>query len=661
MIIMDADNLTAQQIQNKLKFKYFELVKNEKGSNDIWKNDVSLVGKKNENDIIDVLEGWIACNYCHTAYRTHAKKDSNGKRKNFGLNSVHDHLKQCKLKSKANEINNQNDKTSGYIIQPKFAYNKKALPDKYKLKIKDAELKFVVAGSHSFNSLENDGLLQLFQTGIDIGANLGLLDVKDIFYGRQTIREEVVSKFDQYTDQVRSLLEEPIKQHCIAATADLWTDDLMKRSYLDFTVFYVNNIYELKHTLLRCKHFDEQKTGINIWHEIEQIFQSFNLSFGDTPITTDQGANMIKALSVTDEARFPCFAHRTNTVLETAWENVKKINIEFKTFCTSVSDLRTYCQQSGGIQFKLPKTLKRTSGTRPWRSYFLIHDSLHQSYEQLLILLRERGEQHRLIHINPQLLHEISKFMENFSLIFDSLEFSNRPTLQNVIPSYYRMHECCIIDRKQKNSIINLLKVEIAKELEDKYWTSTTQLHWIAAYLDPTFKELLFVTDEKFLSEQKKLIKDGIYILANDFKDVILSSNESSHKNDSPPTKKMKEDPFASMRGVRTTTSSVIVSTNSFINDVKRQIQIYENTSYELPEDNNPLIFWRDQQSTLPILSKIAKSIYVIQASSAESERHFSMAGRIVTEERSQLDPECVESIVVLKEAYLNKTWPISK
>ena len=78
-----------------------------------------------------------------------------------------------------------------------------------------------------------------------------------------------------------------------------------------------------KHTLLRCKHFDEQKTEINIWHEIEQIFQSFNLSFGDTPITTDKGANIIEALNVTDEVRFPCLAHRTNTVLETAWENVK--------------------------------------------------------------------------------------------------------------------------------------------------------------------------------------------------------------------------------------------------------------------------------------------------------------------------------------------------
>ncbi|KAF9754356.1 Transposable element Hobo transposase, partial [Nosema granulosis] len=303
--------------------------------------------------------------------------------------------------------------TTTCVVQPKFAYNKKVLPEKYKLKLKDAELKFVVAGSHSFNSLENDGLLTLIQTGIEIGANFGLVDIHDIFYGRQSIREDALSKLAQYTHQIRSLLEEPIKQHCIAATTDLWTDDLMKRSYLDFTVFFVNDAYELKHSLLRCKHFDEAKTGINIWHEIEQFFESFNLSFGDTPITTDQGSNMIKALSLADEASYPCLAHRTNTVLETAWDSVKKDNIEFKNFCTSINDLRNYCQQSGGIQFKLPKTLKSTSGTRPWRSYFLIHDSLHQSYDQLLMLLRERSEQHCLVHINPLLLSEISKFMEN--------------------------------------------------------------------------------------------------------------------------------------------------------------------------------------------------------------------------------------------------------
>ena len=137
--------------------------------------------------------------------------------------------------------------------------------------------------------------------------------------------------------------------------------------------------------------------------------------------------------------------------------------------------------------------------------------------------------------------------------------------------------------------------------------------------------------------------------MANDFKDAIVLTNESLHKINSPPTKKIKEDPFAAMRGARNSISSITFSANSFTNDIEQDIQIYENTIYEVPEDNNPLIFWRDQQQSLPILSKIAKSVFVIQASSAESERHFSMAGQIVTERRSQLDPEYVEALVVLK------------
>jgi hypothetical protein len=112
-------------------------------------------------------------------------------------------------------------KIASPVIQPKLSFYKKSLPEKYKLKLKDAELKYVVAGSHSFRSLENDGILDLLQVGIDIGTNVGLVNVKDIFYLRQTIREEASVKFDKCIHYIRYLLEEPIKQHCIAATTDI--------------------------------------------------------------------------------------------------------------------------------------------------------------------------------------------------------------------------------------------------------------------------------------------------------------------------------------------------------------------------------------------------------------------------------------------------------
>jgi hypothetical protein len=71
-----------------------------------------------------------------------------------------------------------------------------------------------------------------------------------------------------------------------------------------------------------------------------------------------------------------------------------------------------------------------------------------------------------------------------------------------------------------------------------------------------------------------------------------------------------------------------------------------------------PFDFWRTHATRFPYLSTIAKRILVIQASSAESERHFSAGGLIVAENRSRLSPQSVESLIVLREAYINGQWP---
>jgi len=93
--------------------------------------------------------------------------------------------------------------------------------------------------------------------------------------------------------------------------------------------------------------------------------------------------------------------------------------------------------------------------------------------------------------------------------------------------------------------------------------------------------------------------------------------------------------------------------------ELDRQIQMYDNMEVDHDYDNNPFTFWYNHKNDLSLLAKISKSVLVIPASSAESERHFSIAGQIVTEYRSCLDPDYVEALVVLKEAYINKMWPV--
>ena len=83
------------------------------------------------------------------------------------------------------------------------------------MKLKDAKFKFVTAGSHSSNSLEYGGLFDLLQVGIEIGAKHELVNIKDIFCNRKTVRQEAINKFELFLSSVRSLLDEPVKRHCV--------------------------------------------------------------------------------------------------------------------------------------------------------------------------------------------------------------------------------------------------------------------------------------------------------------------------------------------------------------------------------------------------------------------------------------------------------------
>jgi hypothetical protein len=64
---------------------------------------------------------------------------------------------------------------------------------------------------------------------------------------------------------------------------------------------------------------------------------------------------------------------------------------------------------------------------------------------------------------------------------------------------------------------------------------------------------------------------------------------------------------------------------------------------------SNPLQFWNQHQELFPILSKLARQIHCIPASSAAVERCFSSSGFIVNERRSSLHPDQIDNIIVIR------------
>jgi hypothetical protein len=105
--------------------------------------------------------------------------------------------------------------------------------------------------------------------------------------------------------------------------------------------------------------------------------------------------------------------------------------------------------------------------------------------------------------------------------------------------------------------------------------------------------------------------------------------------------------------------SAEVTPERSLADRVDDEIRDYEKepTMAACPGEFDPLKWWGERADSFPLLSDVARRILVIPASSAECERHFSAfnARRIITPLRNAMNPETVEAISIVLEAYKNK------
>ena len=73
--------------------------------------------------------------------------------------------------------------------------------------------------------------------------------------------------------------------------------------------------------------------------------------------------------------------------------------------------------------------------------------------------------------------------------------------------------------------------------------------------------------------------------------------------------------------------------------------------------DIDILAYWKSQEKVLPLLSRFARRYFGIPVSSASSERLFSAAGNVITENRTLLSTDRAEQLIYIHDNY----WDIEK
>ncbi|GES96289.1 zinc finger BED domain-containing protein 1-like [Rhizophagus clarus] len=120
----------------------------------------------------------------------------------------------------------------------------------------------------------------------------------------------------------------------IHLTTDLWTAR-SKYSFIEVTATWLASDFTFYEVLLTCNHLEYPHTGEAISDELYRIIDQWRLKNTISTISTDNGSNMVKAVSILSKSlpgikRHPCAAHTLQLSVKEGLKYCKDIHRRIK-------------------------------------------------------------------------------------------------------------------------------------------------------------------------------------------------------------------------------------------------------------------------------------------------------------------------------------------
>ncbi|GBO23005.1 Zinc finger BED domain-containing protein 1 [Araneus ventricosus] len=163
----------------------------------------------------------------------------------------------------------------------------------------DSVTKFLVGTMQPFNVVESQSFNNMIKT----------LNPSFKVPSRKFFSKTAVPKL--YNDVTESIKRElaSVDSNNVCLTTDCWTS-LATTPYIAVTAHFIDTEWHLKSVCLCCTQFEENHTSENITQVLKDILSDWNLDAQEiTCYTTDNGSNIVKAISMLYVPHMPCFGH----------------------------------------------------------------------------------------------------------------------------------------------------------------------------------------------------------------------------------------------------------------------------------------------------------------------------------------------------------------
>lgn len=277
-------------------------------------SDEKLVPKKNATSLLwdyfgfkrdDVQQKTVRCKTCHRIVAT-----TKGNTTNLHSHLKHHHKEQHEeFKKRASQQPPKKKKADKELKQSSISESFSSVTpyestDKRHKEITHAITFFLAKDMMPIRSVEKEGFVHLIKK----------LDKRYQIPDRTTFsREYIPNMYDALRAKVKSELSAEVEY--FASTTDLWSSRTTE-PYMSFTVHYITENFEMKTRCLETAYFPESHTGENIAATLRDVLTSWGLKEEQQIcITTDNGANVVKAAELNKWERLQCFGHRLHLAI----------------------------------------------------------------------------------------------------------------------------------------------------------------------------------------------------------------------------------------------------------------------------------------------------------------------------------------------------------
>ncbi|XP_053376453.1 E3 SUMO-protein ligase ZBED1-like [Mercenaria mercenaria] len=466
----------------------------------------------------------------------------------------------------------------------------------------------------------------------------------------------------------------------IAITTDGWTSRATE-SYITVTSTHINEKWEMKNYVLMTRAMPDSHTGQNIADFLKEALVEWGIPQTPLYLVSDNAANMKRAGEILQcELHLGCFAHVLNLAAQKGLKvkgvsailaRVRHIVAFFHRSTTAAALLKVKASN-----LDLPNHKLIIDVATRWNSaYDMLERYLEMQAAVVAALLS--GE---LAHKDKNmkflqddgitLATKVTECLKPLKQATTMLCSEKSPTVSIIIPLYNKL--CNVYMNVSDNDLpaIASMKAAIADDLKGRYDKSHNILLKATA-LDPRFKVLAHLDDQKRFEVYNDLTTDlaklsrPVAVVQVKQEPGTLGTNAVTNQGATPELpalpgtlqKSFDTSPVAKKPKLESSALSDLLG-DVYVTKVEEAVSPLKQADIEIhkyqelssvPLSEDPLKWWRDNQGHFPLLSYLARKMLCIPSTSVPSERVFSTAGDIISDQRASLKPKRVDQLIFLK------------